>query len=286
MGEKDITQKILEDYDDIFADIVNVLVFNGKRRIKPEELKNAIVHSQYKDDKSRLHEQERDVAKYWMNNNIEIALYGLENQVKSFKQMSLRVFGYEGASYRTQLGKENVVPVLTLVLYFGEKHWEYPKNLKDIIKIPKGLEDYVNDIKINVYEISWLTDEQVQMFTSDFKIVANFFVNKRKNKDYIPNDPTEIIHIDEVLKLLAAMTGDYRYEEILTYEGQVKNMCDVANRLEEKGRAEGRAEGIILMVKENYIEGAYTAEQSVKKLAEKLGVSNEEAEIIFKKKIE
>ena len=30
MGEKDITEKILADYNDVFADIVNVLLFGGK----------------------------------------------------------------------------------------------------------------------------------------------------------------------------------------------------------------------------------------------------------------
>lgn len=30
MGIKDLTEKILKDYNDIFADIVNVLVFKGK----------------------------------------------------------------------------------------------------------------------------------------------------------------------------------------------------------------------------------------------------------------
>ena len=40
MGIKDLTEKILEDYNDIFADIVNVLVFKGKQRIKPETLVN------------------------------------------------------------------------------------------------------------------------------------------------------------------------------------------------------------------------------------------------------
>ena len=29
MGEKDITEKTLEDYADVFADIVNVLLFDG-----------------------------------------------------------------------------------------------------------------------------------------------------------------------------------------------------------------------------------------------------------------
>ena len=29
--EKDITQKTLEKYNDVFADIINVLLFNGER---------------------------------------------------------------------------------------------------------------------------------------------------------------------------------------------------------------------------------------------------------------
>ncbi len=35
MGEMDIAEKILESYNDVFADIVNVLLFNGKSVIKP-----------------------------------------------------------------------------------------------------------------------------------------------------------------------------------------------------------------------------------------------------------
>jgi hypothetical protein len=33
MGEKDITEKNLEAWNDVFADIVNVLLFKGKRLI-------------------------------------------------------------------------------------------------------------------------------------------------------------------------------------------------------------------------------------------------------------
>lgn len=32
MGEKDIAEKVLEDYNDVFADIVNVLLFQGTDR--------------------------------------------------------------------------------------------------------------------------------------------------------------------------------------------------------------------------------------------------------------
>ena len=83
--------------------------------------------------------------------------------------------------------------------------------------------------------------------------MANFFVQKRKNRDYIPDDPTEIRHVDEVLKLLKVMTGDRRYEEIFRKKKGVRSMCDVAERLEkmgiakgiEIGRSEGKMEGEI-----------------------------------------
>ena len=51
MKEKDITQKVLEDNNDIFADIVNVLLFGGKPEVEENELVNTTVHSQYKAEK-------------------------------------------------------------------------------------------------------------------------------------------------------------------------------------------------------------------------------------------
>ena len=36
MGQKDITEKVLEDYNDVFADIINGLLFDGVQEIKPE----------------------------------------------------------------------------------------------------------------------------------------------------------------------------------------------------------------------------------------------------------
>lgn len=65
MGQKDISEKILVDYNDVFADIVNVCVYEGKEVVKAEDLENSSVHAQYKADDDKLHEEERDVAKYW-----------------------------------------------------------------------------------------------------------------------------------------------------------------------------------------------------------------------------
>ncbi|MGN0363850.1 MAG: hypothetical protein ACI4ET_13560 [Bilifractor sp.] len=64
MAEKDIAGRMLADYNDVFADIVNVLLFQGRREILPENLKDTANHSQYKAD-GKLHEQERDVSKLY-----------------------------------------------------------------------------------------------------------------------------------------------------------------------------------------------------------------------------
>ena len=85
--QKDITEKILLDYNEIFSDIINVLLFDGENVVAPETLENATPVSQYKADDSKVHEQERDVAKYWNSLseskiNVRVAFLGFENQSK------------------------------------------------------------------------------------------------------------------------------------------------------------------------------------------------------------
>lgn len=103
MGEKDLTQKQLADYEDIFADIVNVLLLDGQRLIKPDELKPAKRESLYKDKGMKLRMQERDIAKFWEKGGIRLAFIGLEDQTKVHRAMPLRVIGYDGAVYRDEL---------------------------------------------------------------------------------------------------------------------------------------------------------------------------------------
>ena len=272
MKEKDLSEKVLEDNNDIFADIVNVLLFDGEDTVEENTLVSTAVHSQYKDHSGKLHEQERDIAKYWRKGNTDIVLYGIENQTKIENKMPVRIFGYEGASYRGQHDKKTIVPVITMVLYYGtDRRWTAPANIKSLIKVPDGLDKYVNDVKANVFEIAWLTDEQISKFKSDFKVVANFFVNKRKNKDYIPDDKTTIKHVDEILKFLSVMTGDNRYEELLADKEGVSNMCDVAQRLEDRGIQIGIEKGRI----EGIIEGREEGNRMIYSLVEEKSISME-----------
>ena len=126
-----------------------------------------------------------------------------------------------------------------------------------------------------MFEIAWLTDEQISKFKSDFKIVANFFVNKRKNKDYIPDDKTAIKHVDEILKFLSVMTGDNKYEKLLADKEGVSNMCDVAQRIEDRGIQIGIEKGINLGSNRMIYSLVEDKSISMEKGAEKFGISVE-----------
>jgi len=226
--------------------------------VKEDELEPTLLRSQFK-AAGGLHEQERDVAKFWKNGKICIALYGLENQTKPDPDMPFRVIGYDGASYKEQViqrdrekraGEEidPFYPVITLILYFGKDHWHYPKTLLGSMgeEIHTKLLPFVNDYKINVFEIAHLTPEQVQKFKSDFRIIADYCVQMAQNDNYIPS-VDEIKHVEELFKLLSALTGDHRFEDAYNGEhyrkGATVTMFDVITEYENRGRAKGLAEG-------------------------------------------
>ena len=258
MKDKDITQKVLEKYNDVFADILNVLLFNGRDVVEESTLTDALPMSMLKID-GRVRSQERDIAKYWRKSKINVALFGLENQTTPNKLMPLRVLGYDGAEYVKQSRKENIdkakYPVITLVLYLGyEKEWNYPKTLFEVLDIDEDIKPYVNDFKINLFEIAYLDKEKINLFKSDFRILADYLYQMRINRDYIA-DETTIEHVEELLTLMSVMTGDNRFEETINdLKGKEKiNMCEVLDRVEARGIEKGIEQGIEQGVKRGTI---------------------------------
>ena len=275
VGEQDITQKLLESYNDVFADIVNGLLFDGEPVIRPEELEDQAPRAAYKAD-GQIREIERDVAKRWVRSNIRIACIGFENQTEPDAAMPLRVYGYDGAEYRAQLLRENrgkpFYPVVTLVLYFGyEKHWDKPLTLHEAVHVPEIFKPYVSDVRVNLFEIAFLSREQVSRFKSDFRVVADYFVQKRESGDYTPS-PDKLTHIQATLQLLSVMTRDRRFEEVYNDSAdkeEVRNMCDVLDRVEKKGIAQGIAQGKA----EGLVEGAEEQARMTALKLQKMGLS-------------
>lgn len=288
MAEKDLAEKKLEDYPEIFADIMNVLVIH-KDYIQPEKLLDGPTESIYKAE-GNIRNQFRDTSKYYRDAEINIASIGIENQAEEDDDMPIRIMGYDYGQYRHQIdqGKERY-PSITIVLNFSEKKWSKPKHLKALFRIPEELESVVQDYEIQVYDIAYLEDETINQFTSTFKHVAHFFKNKRKNKDYQPLDEKiDERHLEAYLELLSVFTGDEWYkkkaEELLKQqkEGKVITMCNVVERFMEEGKMEGRIEGKaedVMSFLEDYgeipkwLEVKIREEHDVEKLKEWLKIS-------------
>ncbi|MER2183899.1 MAG: transposase, partial [Clostridia bacterium] len=136
----------------------------------------------------------------------------------------------------------------------------------------------MTDVKVNLFEIAYLTWEQVNLFRSDFKEVARYFVQMRESGDYKPSDD-ELAHIESVLQLLNVMDKDHRFETAINKRKEVKGvrkmsewLTKVINENQAIGMAKGRAEGQIAtltdLVRKNLI--------SVKDAAEQAGLSEME----------
>ena len=267
MAEKDILEKVLADYNDVFADIVNVLLFDGKQVVNPDDLETVKDRSQYKAD-GRVHEQERDVAKRLKDGKATIALLGFEHQTAAERYMPIRQIGYDAQSYRAQLLKrdsEHLHPVITMVLYFGTERWPFSQHLTDHLVIPERFRAYVSDYEMkNLFEISYLTPEQVSLFKSDFRYVADYFVQKRMTHDYHPSSDV-VQHVDETLKLMSVLTGDRRFEEVVSDlpQGKGVNMCEILDRVENRGIEKGKLEG---MTQVYYTKLHYSADQIAEEL--------------------
>ncbi|MCR5620871.1 MAG: Rpn family recombination-promoting nuclease/putative transposase [Treponema sp.] len=254
MSSKDTAEKILEAYNDVFADIVNALLFNGRQIIDENALTDAQPFSMYKMD-GDVRSQERDVAKYWNNDCIRIGFCGIENQSVQDADMPLRVISYDGAAYRAQLvqkpqdkkpGEEIVrYPVVTLVLYFGTEHrWNTAKTLHSRLAIDENLKPFVSDYMLNVFELAWLSDEQIETFRSDFREVVEYLRACRLHMRYEGSD-RQLSHVQEILELFRVLSGNDVFKDVEPIILAKKNrtggmrMYDVFTEMQEKSKKDG-----------------------------------------------
>ncbi len=273
MGEKDLSTKYLEAYNDVFADIFNVLVFH-EDYIEDTLLIDGPTETQYKAETGDLHAHHRDCIKYYQDTRLACVLLGIENQVTVDETMPVRMMGYDYDRYAAQLkNEETISPIVSIVLYFGDGHWDTPLSLHDMLPhISEKVRPYVNDYPIHVIDVKGIPKKLRSQLKSDFKVIADFFAEK-DDEGYTPSKDA-ITHPEAVLHMLRIFTGDTRYNDIEEsmlldkQEGKVITMCNFAERMEQKGRQEGRREG------ESLLAEAIRALKSGKTVEELLQVYN------------
>ena len=103
--------------------------------------------------------------------------------------------------------------------------------------------------KIEVFELAWLSDEQIERLTGDLKVLA-VFLRKMRRQELDDWPDLEIKYVPEVLDLLTAITGHRQFKQnkrkYAKRQGRI-TMCELFqkhdNDLIKKGRAEGMKQG-------------------------------------------
>ena len=268
MGVKDISQKILEDKPDVFADIVNGLCFSGKNIVKADELETVSGLTAYVDKKKYRYTQ-RDITKLWKRGIFNIACIGIENQIDKDKTMPLRIIAYDGAQYKIQVNDKikKYYPVITLVLYFGKEKWKKPLSLFDLFEVPQELKPFVNDYKMNLFDIAHMRRNEISVFKSDFLQVADYFSQINETKNYIPSK-THLTHPEETFKLMSFLTGNEDLNLIPSVEeGGPDTMYDAFKEAKNSGKKEGAQESTLNHIRSLMKNCHWTAQQAMDALS-------------------
>ena len=248
-----------------FADFLNVIHFHGQQVLSPEHL--SVVDT----DMSTVVEgkkvtvsfnRNRDVIMRDNQNGIYV-LNAIENQKAIDYTMPVRVFVYDALMYNQQLKqlkkkkrrkKLRLEPVMTSVIYYGEKPWSGPKRLSDMMKIPKEYQGMINDWDARIIDIK---DIDVELFQDEDNraLIQGIQMFYRWNgKEEIKLEVKK-----EVAILIASIVNSKKFLKIIKeQEGEKVVMCTSLDLFAKRNRKAGFNEGKSVGKKEGRNEGKKT----------------------------
>ena len=241
MGAKDLAEKNLLQYKDVFSDIVNVNLFGGRCYVSAEELSREpgeLITKAVSDDK--LWQLQMDVPMKCKKNNRSFFLC-LENQSDKNNVMPVRDMGYQHAKYMEQIkaAKES-----------NQKTSNYPNPMTKELNDSQKLSPVIT-LVLNYSQKEWETT--IRQYQSDFKYIVRYLScgnDRRKLDEYFQTTEFQLDHPEAFLDWLSAVTNDRRYrkakeliEETEGKGGKI-NMCVLLDMYEERGEARGIEKGI------------------------------------------
>lgn len=294
MGQVDTVTKKYIGRQDIFSDLFNQFIYGGEQVVKPEflrEVDSTQIVLPYGPDGTTIPLQKcRDLEKLMLAMTDGVTAYcllGVENQgeihyampVKNglydFMQLSGEVEKaakryhkepYEkvsGGEFLSGFRKEDrLVPVVTLVFYFGDDEWDGPISLREMYRDcdPRILK-YAPDYRINLISPYDMTDGEIELYRTNLREIMQY-VKHSSDKDFLPqligsNERFKNMDRDAV-DLINKVTGS----RIPIPDGEEKvNMCAGF----EGAMADSKMEGIQEGRQEGLQTGRLSALQSIMK---------------------
>ena len=324
MGKIDALTKKYMSNSSVFADAFNFYIYGGEQVIKPENLHpldtTAVGIPFGKGTKGQPVQKYRDILKYITAMEDEKAAYlvlGIENQANIHYAMPPRNLLYDALEYTRQVEKisashrkennkifhntaeylsgfyreDRLLPVITLVVYFGAEVWDAPRNLYEMLEVKdKRVLNYVNNYHLNLIVPAELQESDFEKFKTDLREVMKYIqcsIDKHRLSWLVENDDKFSRMDRNTAMLLNECTGSGL--KFCESEGSV-DMCKAIRELrqewyeegQQKGREEGREKGREEGREEGREKGREEGEQagtvnSLKALIKNLGFSLEHA---------
>lgn len=304
----------MKDYDAVlknllkdkvkFADLFNGILFRGEAIIKPDGLQELNIENVFikEDEQSHIDilRRYRDLQMKYSSGVFQV-IFGCENQTAIDYAMPIRTMMYDALAYEKQrkelemeLQKENgkmyrtkmkkgqkIDPVITIVLYFGEKEWDGARSMHEMIQWPEGIDirGLVPDYKMNFVYIRDLED--MKIFQSDLQYIFSmikYSCDKKTMLEYAGKHQKELDQLDLASKqTIVTFLNDERLEKIFTKKKEEFHMCKALDDLWNDGVSQGISQGIQAMIQENLEEGK-TMKQICQKIQKYFHLAESEAE--------
>ena len=169
-------------HNDVFADIVNVLLFDGKERLPYQELQD----SEYRTE-GRTRQHAAHIEKRWSGLTFQIHCIGYDAASMEDSDLPMELYCDTMDDYVDKASQhesdELMGPIVPLVLDFRTANRSTaPSTLKELLNPDPKIDRFVSDFRINRFDLAWLPESTVEKFKSDFRAVIQALIQQRKRQ--------------------------------------------------------------------------------------------------------
>lgn len=296
-----------------FADLFNAVLFGGKQEIRAEELEDVDTensgmteHREYAEGMAAARDNIK-VRKLSGAHGMELVLLGNEGQEHIHYAMPMRIMGYDYGSYKKQYDsnaikyrkktgmsedeylsrmkkEDKFIPVITIVIYYGEKPWDGAISLHGMLKIPAGLNKYVNDYRVMLIEarkhdLVFQNTDNIDLFKLlGFFLDGNISKKEAREKAITYSREHET---DKSVIMTVAGVANSGIEESFFTKGGGTGMYAAFEEVWQEGEKKGIEKGKAAEIVESGFEFELSEENIMERLQRKLGLSAQEATQYF-----
>ena len=269
MGKNDVALGAYFSDPQIFADLFNAWMYGGKQVIDPGSLMTED-SVQPRPEYARPYKKVRDVVKMY---GVQLVLLGIENQEQIDYSAPVRIMQFDGADYQNQVRRteeenrkrlglktglpaffreDRIVPVITLILYFGEEEWDRPVRLHDMLAFPKGdtrIKMLVPDYPIHVISVrrNGSAGMDISLLHTELRQVFGFLQHQEDKeglKRYVEENRAVFSRLSSNAALfLAASAHETRLLKGLNRKEEHYDMCRALDEWYADGVSEGEKIG-------------------------------------------